>query len=96
MFFPKAMLIHSLCVSFRLSCHLKENENPAWIRGTAGEIQFSFILEVGCSDIKKAGWEKNAPGGKRLVDYEINGRRVGEDLLSPVIHSHYTAASGGL
>lgn len=45
---------------------------------------------------KKAGWEKNAPGGKRLVDYEINGRRVEEDLLSPVIHSHYTAASGGL
>lgn len=35
-------------------------------------------------------------GGERLVDYEITGMRIGEDLLNPIIHSHYPAASGGL
>lgn len=46
--------------------------------------------------MKKAGRKKSAPGREWLVDHKISGMRDGEDLLSPINHSHNSAASGGL
>lgn len=104
MFLPKAMLIQSLSVSFRRFCHLKwrqRTKKPCMDKRNSGRdlILFHFRGRMFWHIKKKAGWKKNAPGGvgvERLVDYEITGMRVGENLLNPIIRSHYTTASGGL
>lgn len=98
---PKQCQIRGYLLHWDFSCHLKWRQRtkaPARIRGTHRRrcwILFHFRGRM-FGHKKRVGRKRPQWGGERGGggrDWKIKkmaGLSVGEDLLSPIIHSHYT------